>query len=137
MNGDTVVKVTVVQECYDAKQSHRVLLRYIGDPNDEHQGMDFFSISLEKLVDETWKLLRWISEPSFRDNAGNQMWVVEVHEFSVITGIARIKVGELHPTPSGGASAEYSWRDWDLFDNVQMQMIKICSSFEPFDGYQD
>lgn len=136
MDSEPAAKVVVIQECYDATGSHRVLLRYVRDPDSRWQGMNFFSISWEHKSGDLWSVKSWISEPSFRDASGHQMWVVEIHEFSRVTGIARIMVGELLPISSGGAWAGYSWRDWDLVENVQMQKLRTCNPGEPFDGYE-
>ena len=65
--------------------------------------------------------------------------------FSPITGLAIIRVGEEHPIPIApqkntdvvyASRVVYTWRQWDLIDNVQMNVIRTCDpNNDPLEDY--
>jgi hypothetical protein len=140
------VKVVISQEWCDFSGNHRILLRDIQYPpnNDGGFGSHFHSITWE-CMEDAWNVRASIMEPEFRMGSGHRMWICELHSFSPITGLAIIRVGEEHPIPIApqkntdvvyASRVVYTWRQWDLIDNVQMNVIRTCDpNNDPLEDY--
>ena len=66
-------------------------------------------------------------------------WVSRVQSFDPATGYGIIQIGEEGPPDAAGAMhVTYSWREWDVANNQEVRMIRICQDpFEPFDKVND
>src|SRR5258707_15348245 len=76
-----------------------------------------------------------ITRSDFEKSAEHRRWVIELHSFYSAKGHAIILVGEEQPRVDGSAHVEFSWREWDLVNNRQIQVLRVCKSpFETLNG---
>ena len=85
-------------------------------------------------VGTNWNPVVEISSAEFQNGNPNDRWVAEIFSFDARGGTAIIKVAEDCPSADRHSSVVYSWRKWDLRQNKEIQILRICKDpFEPFD----
>ena len=84
---------------------------------------------------DSWADRLVLSRADF-ERGGARRWVTELHTFDPASGTAVCKVGEEQPADAGGAvRVEYTWREWDLANNREVRVLRVCGSpFEPLEG---
>lgn len=132
--------VITLAEVMDAVGNNRLAVRFIEkplpNPQPGRKGYDFHSLVWEVKDGDAWKEKVVITKLDFEKNAERRGWVNEIHSFDSVKGCAVVRVGEEQPREVDGTMhVEYSWRDWDLVNNRQIQVLRVCKSpFETVDG---
>ncbi len=99
----------------------------------DEKSFDFHSLVLYSKADTDWILKSSITRSAFQLDYNRRRWVSEIHCLDSFGEIATIKLGEEGPPDASGTiHVTYSWREWDLLKNREVQTIKICES--PFDS---
>lgn len=75
-----------------------------------------------------------ITQDDFQRGHTGRRWISEIHGFDPVSATAVLKVAEGDaPENSRTVSYVYSWRKWDLKNNRELKMIRVCDDpFEPF-----
>ena len=96
------------------------------------EGMDFHSITMEVRDAQGWSKRIEITREQFQGEHPRQRWIANLHSFTPTTGTAIIQVAE-GDRPAGAFSVNYaySWRRWNLLQNIEVARLKDCKS--PFD----
>ena len=110
----------------DKSGKHRLILNY--------SKYDFHSLVWQKQIFLFWINHRTITRSDFQEGTNYRRWINDIHSFDPKTGLAILKVAESDTTNYAMAChIEYSWRLWDLNNNKQISILKICESpFDPF-----
>ncbi len=126
MRGDLVTKA----ELRSLSGRERLRLLYVEVGND---GLDFHSLALESLEEDTWQSQVVISQDDFQAEHKYRRWVSDLHSFSPVARCAVVQVAEGNRPPgSFSVSYVYSWRRWDLSSNRELAVLRVCKSpFEP------
>ena len=122
-------RIVVAAELKSQTGDNRLCLRYTETDN----GSDFHSLSLERRTPAGWEPTATITEEQFQGNHPHLRWVADIHSFTPSTGMAIIQVGE-GDRPWRELRATmfyYSWRRWDVLQNLEVARLKDCES--PFD----
>jgi hypothetical protein len=126
MNGDIVT----IEELNSLTGDSRLALRGVKRGED---GLDFHSLALEARTPAGWAQTAVITEEQFQGSHPNRRWVSSLHSFLPSAGTAIIQVGEgsrpMHP--AGVTLIHYSWRRWNVVQNVELAWLKNCAG--PFD----
>ncbi|WP_457333567.1 hypothetical protein [Rhizobacter sp. P5_C2] len=126
MNGDIVT----LEELNSLTGDCRLALRYVKHGED---GLDFHSLALEARTPTGWVPTAVITEEQFQGSYPNRRWVSSLHSFLPSAGTAIIQVAEgdrpMHPARA--TLFHYSWRRWDVVQNVELARLKDCAG--PFD----
>ena len=129
-------KIRVFAEIKDEAGANRLVLRFIehqpsllfappGVPvTDERTFYDFHSLAWDASDGVTWKRTATITRKDLQID-GTRRWICDIHAFDADAGSAIIKMGE------GDWDVKYSWRQWDLFWNKEIRLLKTC--MHPFD----
>lgn len=106
---------------------------YAGGVDDAHiarrfgAAFDFEALSWERQAEQHWRTIRTISASDFESGSANELFVIQIAQFSAETGRAIIEVGEVVQLPSAnGFSVQYSWREWDIARNVELSVLQKC-----------
>src|SRR5580765_660014 len=70
-----------------------------------------------------WQCRAIITHADFQHGSKRERWITELHTFEPETGRAILKVGEHVPLGCGRSWAVYSWREWDLTANREIQWL--------------
>ena len=103
----------------------------------EEHGYDFNSlIWSKKNSNEDWEPYLTISREDFDTDPQFAKWINEIHSFDPSNGHAILRIAEGDaPRESYEVKYEYSWREWDLLNNKQIELLQVCNDpFEVFDG---
>jgi hypothetical protein len=97
------------------------------------EGMGFHSITLEVHDEQGWRKRIAITRDQFQGEYSRQRWIANLHSFTPTTGTVIIQVAE-GDRPAGAFSTNYaySWRRWNLLQNIEVAHLKDCKS--PFDS---
>jgi hypothetical protein len=121
-------RLVTVAELRSTDERSRLCLRNI--PSGE--GQDFHSLSLERLVADSWVVELCITRSLFEEGCPNERWISDLHSFTPSTRRAIVQVAEGdRPAGTWSVSYGYSWRRWDLAGNVELARLKDCTS--PFE----
>ena len=125
-------------EVADKTGNHRLVLKYASagvGPDVGSKAFEFESLDWETRAGASWTNRIVISKADFNAGTTNEKWVTELHSLDPITGIAVIKVAESPPATSNNRPVTYSWREWNMTNNQQVRIVRMCSEpFEPFSG---
>jgi len=125
MRGDLVTKA----EIKSLSGTERLRLIYAEAESD---GLDFHSLALETLEQEGWKAIRVITQDQFQGQNQRRRWISDLHSFSPSNERAIVQIAEGdRPQGSFVVSYVYSWRRWNLAENSELALLKVCQS--PFD----
>jgi hypothetical protein len=81
-----------------------------------------------------WRCRVVITQADFQRDSDRERWVSALHSFDPVSGRAIIKVGEMEaPLPNGFELCIYSWREWDLLANRELQTLRVCE--DPCEEY--
>jgi hypothetical protein len=112
----------------------RVALMYV---EGTEGGSDFHSLVWERRRGDAWERRQSISRDDFMWRHPYRRWISELHFFDPESACAIIQVGEI-PTSSGSGTVQYSWRRWNLLNNAEVELIRVCESpFEPYGKSED
>ena len=131
--------VVVWGKVADQSGNHQLVLKYASvgavPTVSNGTGYDFYSLSWE-VKDGTWKDKVVITKADFQRGYKRQRFVTSIHSFYPDTGVAILKIGELWPNKVPGmAVAVYSWREWDLANNREVHIARVCKS--PFEAFEE
>ena len=108
----------------------RLNLYYIAVTNTG--GFDFHSVVWESRNRELWNKQVEITREQFQGTHKRRRWVSELGSLSPGQASALIKVAEgdreegVHSIQIG-----YSWRQWDLRKNAEIEKLRDCDPFDP------
>jgi hypothetical protein len=127
----------ILGEVRDPSGDHRLVLQYVERPfpNLEPPGKayDFHSLEWSTRVADAWVEQLVITREDFL-REGPRRWIIGLHSLDPAAGVAIIKIGEERARDDGGIHIEYSWRTWNLVENRQLAMLRVCAGpFEPFE----
>ncbi|MEM9444940.1 MAG: hypothetical protein AAGA18_06260 [Verrucomicrobiota bacterium] len=113
-------------EIYDESKSHRITLVY---DETSRGGYDFLRIDWHTLRDNEWRIHHTLSQDAFSKNSNEQIWVSDIHSFDPETANCILKIAEGEKQLDvGHISYIYSWRIWDIKDNKEVKLIKVCEN---------
>jgi hypothetical protein len=115
----------------------RLVLRLVEVPAaTSGRAFDFHSVVWEVRDGDAWAARLAITQADFQRGAVRRRWVSALHGLDPDGGVAILQVGEEQPPDARGVvRVEYSWREWDLFNNREVRVLRVCqSSFENVDG---
>ena len=100
-------------------------------------GYDFHSLVWEREGESGWNVHLTLSRKQFDCDTARRRWVSDVHSLDPEHGTATLQVAE-ESAPVGllvtVVKIQYSWREWDLINNVEIRHLKNCASpFDPLD----
>lgn len=124
------------QELTDKSGTNRLALLYVpvGFRIGREGHYEFHSLVLNTKVGSKWMKRLSISRTAFQAGTSRRRWVSEIASFDAGTGIAIIKVAEADaPMNAASISYAYSWREWNLFSNEEVRLLRICE--DPLERY--
>ena len=89
-------------------------------------GFDFHSLRWIRGA----RCLHYITKNQFEGGRGR--WVAGLHSIDAVEGTAIIRVAE-YERATKPRRVIYSWREWDLINNVEVRYLQTCET--PFDEY--
>ena len=123
--------IVIKQEIYDLTAHHRLAIFTIEIP--PSPGSNFHSLAWGfRAVQATsgWVDQAVITREDFQRDTDRRRWVQTLDRFDLGTGYAIIQVGEgdvprheRRPT-----HITYSWREWDIRNNRQVRLLRICDN---------
>lgn len=121
------------REVIDQSGNHRLTVTY---KPVEGGGANFESMVWAVKDGEIWTNNIVITREQFQSENRYRRWVAELHSFCPATGTAIIKVaeGDAVEKAPGGVRYHYSWREWDLQNNREINLFGICK--DPFEKYE-
>jgi len=132
--------ITTFGEITDAAETNRLVLRFVERPlpnlRPGQKAYDFHTLVWECKDGDKWAEKIAIMRADFEKGAAGRRWIAELHSFDSTKGHAVVRVGEEQSLKDDGSMrVEYSWRVWDLLNNRQVQVLRVCKSpFETVDG---
>lgn len=132
--------ITTFGEITDAAGTNRLVLRTaerpLPNPRPGVRAYDFHALIWEIKDGDNWSEKFIITRVDFEKGVGRRRWIAELHSFDSTTGHAVVRIGEEQPPKADGSvRVEYSWREWDLLTNRQVQVLWVCKSpFETLEG---
>jgi hypothetical protein len=121
----------------DKSGRNRLTLFYIGNiDQDKECGYNFHSLVWSVSDNEIWQKYLTISEKEFDSDPKLLKWISEIHSFDSETGSAILKIAEGDaPRDSESINYIYSWREWDLVNNIEISYLQKCE--DPFEKYHE
>ena len=123
-------EIVTIEELNSLTGDGRLVLRGLKRGED---GMDFHSLALEARTPTGWAQTAVITRDQFQGSHPNGRWVSSLHSFLPSAGTAIIQVAEgdrpMHPARA--TLFHYSWRRWDVVQNVELARLRDCAG--PFD----
>jgi hypothetical protein len=127
-------KVEEFGKVTDESGNNQLVLRFVEVdwPNKgEGKAYDFYSLAWEAKEHGKWIVKAAISCADFQKGSQKRRWISQVQSFDPETGRAILRIGEGH------ARVTYSWREWDVANNQEVRLIRVCKNpFEPFEKDQ-
>ena len=93
------------------------------------------SLVWQRLESGRWADHVTITQNDFQRDNPQRRWVSSIHSFDPDSGTATLKIAEGNaPENSARVSYAYSWREWDIRNNREIKLLRICKDpFEPFE----
>jgi len=113
----------------------RLTMKFIPSPiQGGGMGHDFDSLIWETQDGDQWREHAIITRKQFEAGTDRERWVAHLHSFDPKTGNAILQVAE-GDAPEGATTINfiYSWREWNLLTNGQVQFLRVCN--DPFEKY--
>ncbi|MDB5337263.1 MAG: hypothetical protein JWN70_2882 [Planctomycetaceae bacterium] len=124
------VRTFVLHEVTNADGLNRLILNAaelpLPIPQSRTKGFEFHSVVWQTMTPSGWKQRVAISNMEFQRGAAHRRWISHVHSVQPETGYAIIQVAEQGDLENGWIRFTYTWREWDLVNNVEIRAIKIC-----------
>ena len=112
----------------------RLVLRDVESRISGGTAYDFHSLVWERSDGQGWSTVVEIDAQEFRGGSQHLRWVSQIESLDPNTGHAVIKVAEGDaPEGSKSVSYVYSWREWDLLENVEVRVVRIVQ--DPFEAF--
>src|SRR5262249_16481683 len=121
--------ITTFGEITDVAGTNRLVLRFVErplpNPRPGQKAYDFHTLIWEATEGDKWSEKITITRADFEKGAAGRRWIAELHSFDSTKGHAVVRVGEEQsPKADGSMRVEYSWREWDLLNNRQVQVLR-------------
>ena len=118
-----------LKENFDTSGSDRLSLLY---ESDEDETDEFYTLCWESHSLIGWQTKARLTGEQFQGEHNFQRWIADLHSIQPENGLAVILVAEGNREPSStSADYTYSWRLWDIVDNIEVMRLKDCHS--PFE----
>jgi len=130
-------KIVIETKVSDQSSKNRLLLRFSERDVSENKNEQIIARDFHSLVWETNDGTKWLQKKviSKVDFAEEESWVRDLHSFDSSTGRAILKAAEMSkPDETNSRKCIYSWREWDIINNKQVRMIRVCK--DPFEPYE-
>jgi hypothetical protein len=128
--------VSTFDEVAGPDGADRLVLRFVAVPTDGEthvEAFDFHSVAWEVRDGDAWAARLVITADEFQRGAGDRRSVSALHSLDPARGLAVLQVGQEQPPDARGrVSVQYSWREWDLVNNREVRVIRVCQT--PFEG---
>src|SRR5262249_35925237 len=126
------------QEVVDQSGTNRLALIYVSagpGPVADSESFRFHSLAWQTKAGTNWSDRVVITKADFEATSPRRPWVSEIHSIDPSVGTAIIKVAENTPPTNGATLCVYSWREWNLTNNTEVRLLRVCKEpFEPFTG---
>jgi hypothetical protein len=131
-------KIEVFETVSDETGNHRLVLRFVKVELPIKGGgkaYDFYSLDWETKDGAKWAQKVVISRADFQKGCQRRRWVSKVQSFDPGIGRVILQVGEEGlPDAAGVMYVTYSWREWDVPNNQEVRVIRVCKDpSEPFE----
>ena len=115
----------------DKSGCHRLTLHFAA----EATGGNFHSLTWAVSDGSSWSERVVITREAFQPPSRHRRWIADLYSFDPETRRAIIQIAE-GDSPVGTPEVHYtySWRDWNLELNHEVQLLSVCKS--PFDPYE-
>lgn len=88
---------------------------------------DFHSIVWETRENDQWREQVQIAKRDIQRNFEGEAWITTIHSFNPHQGRAVLMIAhEGVMNQDGQMNVEFTWREWDLNDNKEIQTIAKC-----------
>ncbi len=132
-------KVEVFGKVTDETGDHQLVLRFVEVelPNrNEGKAYDFYSLAWEVKDGAKWTGKVVISRADFQKGSQRRRCVSKLQSFDPSIGRAILQIGEEGPRDDAGTMhVTYSWREWDVANNQEVRMIRVCD--DPFESFEN
>lgn len=93
------------------------------------------SLVWQRLESGRWTDHVTITQDDFQRGNPQRRWVSSIHSFDPDSGTATLQIAEGNaPANSARVSYAYSWREWDIRNNREIKLLRMCKDpFEPFE----
>ena len=100
----------------------------------DEKSHDSHSLVWQRLEGGLWIDHVTITQDDFQHGNPHRRWVSSIHSFDPVSATAILQVAEGDAPESAPAiSYIYSWREWDIRNNRQVKILRICD--DPFEPY--
>lgn len=100
----------------------------------EGKAYGFHALDWESKDGAKWAQHLVISRADFQANFEQRRWVSKVQSFDAGVGRAVLQAAEEGPPDAAGTiRVTYSWREWDISNNREVRVIRVCKN--PFELY--
>jgi|GEM_PF-2912934 len=126
------------QEVTDKQGTNRLVLNYtpVGLALFGSRRYEFKSLVWQTKTSSNWGDKIIISKAAFQGTGPKERWISRIDSFDPASGIATIRVAEADsPINSKNILYVYSWREWSLLTNGEIQLLRICTN--PFEQFQE
>jgi hypothetical protein len=131
--------VRAVETVTDETGNNRLVLRFVQvdfPSNAEGFAEDFYSLDWEFKVCAKWISRAVISCADFQKGSQRRRWVIGVQSLDAGAGRAILHIGQDGvPDATGTMYVTYSWHEWDLLNNQDVGLIRVCDDpFQPLEA---
>ncbi len=130
-------QVDVFGKVADETGKYQLVLRYVEVDRPIKGGgkaYDFYSLAWEVQHGDKWIEKAVISRADFQKGAQRRRWISNIQSFDPDTSHALLQIGEEGPRDLAGAMhVTYSWREWDVENNREIRVIRVCEN--PFEAF--
>ena len=136
----TVGSVEIVETVTASSSTDRLIRKdWVTAPRSHPEEKSYNSHSLvwQRLKNDSWLDHLTISQSDFQRGCAHRRWISSIHSFNADAGIAILKIaeGDAPEENDGAISYIYSWRQWDVLNNLELETIRECTEpFEPFEA---
>jgi len=131
-------KVEVFRTITDETGNNQLVLRFVlvkVPIKSEGKDYDFYSLVWEIKEGGDWAQKVAISRAEFQKDCQRRRWVSKVQSFDPGTGHGILQIGEEGlPDSAGSMHVTYSWRVWDVLNNQEVRLIRVCK--HPFESFE-
>jgi hypothetical protein len=122
------------REIIDQSGNHRLVIHY--EPPEDGVPANFHRLVWSAKTGSDWVDRTTIAREDFNRDTDKRRWIQEIHSFDPSTGYAIMKVaeGDVPRHEKKRTRFIYSWREWDVQNNREMQVLYFCKS--PHDKYE-